>query len=967
MSESTATQNSSARNKHCPPPPRRNSKNCGGGGTEYLDITKEEFARIEDALKKEEFRKLFFEYCEEIQDPENRKLYEQEIKQFEAERGVDVRFINPEPGFVIKTSEDGVTKCFVNVAKCAELTRPSNKLCLNPETGNPDLSWSIPLAQAPPRDDLDAQGKRCRVYDVIFHPDALYLSQRDSAFRKCLIDTALDAVEREFKVDLDRTNLKFPKLQFKGMARPIVIRTLSKNAPPEAAEPHPLDGISPAKPSVDAGEPKIIPMKTQNEIAKPEFNVPKYVIKHRRDVDLTEYTYELDAKFSVTVPRELVIEIELPLLKSTAECKLDVTDKSLYLLSERPGAKYRLNLDLPYAVDDKSGVARFDTDQRRLCITLPVTQNSPRQQRAMHDSIFQLNREDSGVESDIREEGNLHSNSESPVDELSDTVEENLSASGDDMNSPQSSSSPVPPSISTANNFLKSSVQYQLPAKFDCNVLDNVMSLVLHVRNVQPESIAMLRSTKSLHLQFTSIGSGYYPTHYALYLQLPDDSNAEISSAEAEAWENNVVLNLNMAASSENIHNYLVGIDASDLKEYTIQGKFKLAHKSRQSRKKSPPTPPISLSSSLDISVERSECERSVEIEIKPTNEVQSTCTANTTEDEDGLVHAADAAPKKVNKKQKKKNKKRRSLSESVCDDIKVYQKQQQQQQQEQQKQFLKEAAKILKDDSSNSPDDNSSPERNDTITSNLQPQSMATQSMAVPNGVQQRKQRSYSECRSGGSLVSSGASTLPPSFKGILKRYSRYEPRPSISDSCSSIDEYSSFSCSVDGGVGSSLHFSQSFSDIPEENDSNRLSESCKKTVRFNEVIKEQVFRLNSSILGQRKKNQKRRDRKQRALQRRLSEGDSADYEDNSKPIDLDADTQYLKSKSKGGDSADNSIHKPPHAGGKQANKYNTANKQQQQHNAKGGSKMQRARLESEESSDADAHRNTMMFELDM
>lgn len=41
-------------------------------------------------------------------------------------------------------------------------------------------------------------------------------------------------------------------------------------------------------------------------------------------------------------------------------------------------------------------------------------------------------------------------------------------------------------------------------------------------------------------------------------------------------------------------------------------------------------------------------------------------------------------------------------------------------------------------------------------------------------------------------------------------------------------------------------------------------------------------LYRLDSSILGQRKKNQKRRDRKQRALQRRLSEGDSADYEDN-------------------------------------------------------------------------------------
>jgi len=41
-------------------------------------------------------------------------------------------------------------------------------------------------------------------------------------------------------------------------------------------------------------------------------------------------------------------------------------------------------------------------------------------------------------------------------------------------------------------------------------------------------------------------------------------------------------------------------------------------------------------------------------------------------------------------------------------------------------------------------------------------------------------------------------------------------------------------------------------------------------------------IFRLDSSILGQRKKNQKRRDCKLRAQQRRLSEGDSADYEEN-------------------------------------------------------------------------------------
>lgn len=167
---------------------------------QHPDITKEEFERISEALKKEEFRKLFLDYIEEIQDPENRKRYEEEIKQIEAERGVDVVFINPQPGFVIKTSQDGSQKCFINCAKSEHVAKPTNQICLDPKTGNRGLSWSIPMAQAPPRDDLDNKNKRCRVYDVVFHPDALYLAERNASFHKCLVDTSLDAVEREYKV-----------------------------------------------------------------------------------------------------------------------------------------------------------------------------------------------------------------------------------------------------------------------------------------------------------------------------------------------------------------------------------------------------------------------------------------------------------------------------------------------------------------------------------------------------------------------------------------------------------------------------------------------------------------------------------------------------------------------------------------------------------------------------------------------
>ena len=54
-----------------------------------------ELDRIRGAMRKEEFRKLLVEYAEEISNPENKKIYEEEIIRLERERGQDVKFINP--------------------------------------------------------------------------------------------------------------------------------------------------------------------------------------------------------------------------------------------------------------------------------------------------------------------------------------------------------------------------------------------------------------------------------------------------------------------------------------------------------------------------------------------------------------------------------------------------------------------------------------------------------------------------------------------------------------------------------------------------------------------------------------------------------------------------------------------------------------------------------------------------------
>ena len=42
---------------------------------EKLDMTEDEMKNLTEALKKEEFRKMLFEYAEELKDPEKRKVF----------------------------------------------------------------------------------------------------------------------------------------------------------------------------------------------------------------------------------------------------------------------------------------------------------------------------------------------------------------------------------------------------------------------------------------------------------------------------------------------------------------------------------------------------------------------------------------------------------------------------------------------------------------------------------------------------------------------------------------------------------------------------------------------------------------------------------------------------------------------------------------------------------------------------
>ena len=278
-----------------------------------LNLSKNEINRIENALKDKEFVKLLGDYAEELKDPENRKRYEEEIAAMEEERGNSVIFINPKPGYVLKTRHmtDG-NKIFVNICSDDNIGKPTSRV--ETVSGSQGLQWSIPYSQSQPREDIDKGGDKCMVYDVIFHHDTLYLAGKDQRMREVVHNTAMDAIEKAFQVKCDRSFVKFPKMKFKGVFKPTVIR-------------RPVTGIEADNDNVST---KVNPPTMEEilpEISAMKITTPEYSIKYRHSTDLQDHVINPTNHVSSVRPKEIIVDINLPLLDSAAGVDLDVQVK----------------------------------------------------------------------------------------------------------------------------------------------------------------------------------------------------------------------------------------------------------------------------------------------------------------------------------------------------------------------------------------------------------------------------------------------------------------------------------------------------------------------------------------------------------------------------------------------------------------------------------------------------------------
>lgn len=730
-------------------------------GKDNFDITKAELKEFEEALKKEEFRKLLSDYVEEVTDPQNREIYEKEMIQLEKERGVDITFMHPKPGYVIKTSVDGEQKAFINICSNEKIDKPiAVKRVQDGMSGN---DWSIPYLLSPPKVDLDKRKQRCVVFDVLFHPLTLQLAKTNNSFRNLVNDTAISGVEDSFKAKLDRNNVKFPKIDFKGSKTASVVRKLRKDGP--ATNRDELLNIPnyPYKPPADDKKPTVTkPRKCSygsNQNLHNSYTTPKYIIKQRKGIEYYEFLNSPDAKMNSAIPSELVVEVDLPLLSSAGDAVLDVCTRRLTLLSENP-AKYKLDIKLPYDVDEANGSAKFDKRTKKLIVNLPVVKKAL--------DLSYLSRDDSGIESDPNQ------NRSSSDEDLSSPTIEVLSSCDKTMES-ESDTNRLRTSAEVCGEFLSSQLHYSFPP-FSVYNNGNSVSVTINVKNIDPTTVShqYIFLCSGVHFKFTSLGSGHFPIHYTYCIQFPTFL-INTTTLKVDVWDNNLTINMDLISGTNAfISSCLVGPDTTSLHKRDITATFtqnvqdNLLGKFEDIEEEDGEEKEVNHNKTLAVTVERTS--PLLESNVNPMLSVNK-------EDNDYKIEEIDS-------------------DENLCNKIASIELQ----------------------------------------TSNCQ--------------INKKKLRTASE------------SNAHPPCLATFSRRSILKTSRSLSES--NTDEYNTWS-SLDSS----------------DNTEDAIGSVVKKTVRFSDVISKKVFRANSSILGQKHKNEKKSRNRKKMARRRLSESETSEVSD--------------------------------------------------------------------------------------
>lgn len=137
-------------------------------------------------------------------------------------------------------------KIFINL--CHSDKTPEPKTPFNPLTTFTQImnnEWEIPIITSPQRWDHDKKRQKCLVYDCIINSKCCDDLNNVDALRQIVIEWCIESCELSDNLIINREQLKFPKLKYKGPDGPVPLefKTSLTNDTHDSTNVEPLDNI----------------------------------------------------------------------------------------------------------------------------------------------------------------------------------------------------------------------------------------------------------------------------------------------------------------------------------------------------------------------------------------------------------------------------------------------------------------------------------------------------------------------------------------------------------------------------------------------------------------------------------------------------------------------------------------------------------------------------------------------------
>lgn len=285
-----------------------------------------------------------------LEDEFYKKLLLEEAKKLENASPDRHEFV-PTPQFVMKLRNSKKEKVFINICT-SEKIPPAKDVTEETlvevlESEDP-TQYRVPMSLGEPHVEVDNRGQGCTAYDVVINPTFYNKIQNSELFKSFFLTIVFEGLESKYDMELERKWTVLKNKKCMGVLQPHCIRSKSK--------PVIMEMESETKPLTKSAEPKMIEVVQDS---KSRALTPKYNIIREPP----------DGK-----PEFLVIEINLPGIKSTKDTTLDVGEDRL-VLRVNPD-KYQLDLDLPFDVDNDTCGAQYNRKTKVLTLTLLVLSSS---------------------------------------------------------------------------------------------------------------------------------------------------------------------------------------------------------------------------------------------------------------------------------------------------------------------------------------------------------------------------------------------------------------------------------------------------------------------------------------------------------------------------------------------------------------------------------------------------------------